>query len=76
MMSESKRLIDSKLIEVAQRNAAATSRALRQAAIEHARLGRAIPTTINGQIVWVPPEEILAKFGDVGQSPASQRNGT
>ncbi|HEV3146484.1 MAG TPA: hypothetical protein VGZ47_21535 [Gemmataceae bacterium] len=57
----------------------AVNRAARQAAIENALLGYSVPYWINGQVVWVPPDEILAKF-EYKKSDQDQlkthRNGT
>ena len=39
---------------------AAFRRAVREAVLEHARAGRSVPTMHDGEVVWIPPEEILA----------------
>ena len=31
--------------------------------LEHARMGRSICTSKDGEIVWIPPEEIFARYG-------------
>ena len=41
---------------------AAIQRAVRDAVITHARMGRAVPEWRDGKVVWVSPEEILASF--------------
>lgn len=43
--------------------------AMREAVLSHARAGHPVATSRNGQVIWVPPEEILARF-------ANGRNGT
>jgi hypothetical protein len=47
---------ESELIEDAIR------RAVRDAVVTHAKLGRAVPVARDGKVVWLSPEEILAKF--------------
>jgi hypothetical protein len=46
-------------------------RAGRQAVIEHALLGRSVPFSINGKVVWVAPEEILARFKNNHNEPTN-----
>jgi hypothetical protein len=46
----------------------AIRRAVRDAVVTHAKLGRAVPVARNGKVVWLSPEEILAKF-----EPPSER---
>ena len=41
---------------------AALQRAGRQAVLDAARAGRSVPSWENGKVVWVSPEEILARF--------------
>ncbi|MGL6094695.1 MAG: hypothetical protein ACRC7O_02690 [Fimbriiglobus sp.] len=43
--------------------AAAHARATREALLEHARMGRSVSESRGGQVVWVPPEEIFARYG-------------
>jgi hypothetical protein len=55
-----------KLEQMAAENARITTAldlATRDALLEHARMGRSVPVSRNGQIVMVPPEEIFARFG-------------
>ncbi len=40
----------------------ALNRAFRQAVLEHARAGNPVATSRDGQVVWIPPEEILREF--------------
>ncbi len=40
----------------------ALARASREALLSHARAGRAVPICPNGQIIWLSPEEVLAKL--------------
>jgi hypothetical protein len=42
---------------------AALNRATRDALLEHARMGRSVPESRGGQVVWVTPEEIFARYG-------------
>lgn len=39
------------------------ARSDRAALLEHARMGRSICESRDGQVVWVPPEEIFARYG-------------
>ncbi|HEY7422787.1 MAG TPA: hypothetical protein VH682_00870 [Gemmataceae bacterium] len=41
---------------------AAVNRAFREAVLKHARAGQAIAVSQNGEVVWIPPEEILADY--------------
>jgi hypothetical protein len=41
---------------------AAIERAAREAVLQHARAGHSVATLRDGKVVWVPPEEILARF--------------
>jgi hypothetical protein len=62
---------------------AAVRRAAREAVLSSARAGLAVATTRDGKVVWVPPEEILARFATEtapvppvnGSNPAEVRNG-
>ena len=38
-------------------------RATRDALLEHARMGRSVPESRGGQVVWVTPTEIFARYG-------------
>ncbi len=51
-------LADRPLIE------AALGRAVREALLQHARAGRPVATCKDGKVVWISPEEILARFDD------------
>lgn len=42
---------------------AAVQRAVREAVLSIARAGHAVPAWRDGQVVWVPPEEVLAALG-------------
>ena len=42
---------------------AAHARANRTALLEHARMGRAICESREGQVVWIQPVEIFARYG-------------
>jgi hypothetical protein len=45
---------------------AAINRAVREAVLKHAQAGHPIAVSQNGEVVWIPPEEILAEFsGDL-----------
>ena len=43
---------------------AAVQRAVRAAVLAHARAGHPVSTWRDGQVVWVQPAEILAKFAE------------
>jgi hypothetical protein len=53
---EPQRLADPKLIQ------AALQRAGREALLQHARAGNPVSVLRDGKVVWIPPEEILARF--------------
>jgi hypothetical protein len=57
------RSIDIKLLE------AAAGEAVRQAVLEHARLGFPVCSWEDGRVCWHSPEEVLARFGQPGSSP-------
>ncbi|HXD85609.1 MAG TPA: hypothetical protein VN641_03890 [Urbifossiella sp.] len=42
---------------------AAHEKAARSARLEHARMGRSVCESHDGQIVWLTPEEIFASYG-------------
>ena len=42
---------------------AALEAAAREAVLEHARMGRPVCESRDGQVVWVSPEEIFARYG-------------
>jgi hypothetical protein len=42
---------------------AALKQAARDALLEHARMGRSVPESRDGQVVWVTPEEVFARYG-------------
>jgi hypothetical protein len=44
--------------------AEAVARATRQAALEHARLGYAVPISRDGKVVWLQPAEVFALLGE------------
>jgi hypothetical protein len=52
---------------------AALLRAARDAALTHARLGRTLPDWKDGQVVWLTPAEVFARYGldENGREPAS-----
>jgi hypothetical protein len=55
-----------RLAELLAMNAAldaAHERANREALLEHARMGRSVPESRDGKVVWVTPEEIFARYG-------------
>lgn len=44
----------------------------REALLEHARMGRSVCESRDGQVVWIPPEEIFARYGlDANGRPLS-----
>lgn len=42
---------------------AAIAKGTREAVLAHARAGHSIPVYRNGKVIWIPPEEILARHG-------------
>ena len=42
---------------------ASHARSNKAALLEHARMGRSICESKDGEIVWIPPEEIFARYG-------------
>ncbi|HEY7308076.1 MAG TPA: hypothetical protein VH643_01830 [Gemmataceae bacterium] len=47
---------------------AAVNRAIQEAVLKHAQAGQAIAVSQNGEVVWIPPAEILADFaGDTAK---------
>jgi hypothetical protein len=42
---------------------AAHERANRAALLEHARMGRSVSEWRDGQVVWITPEDIFARYG-------------
>jgi hypothetical protein len=45
---------------------AAFRQGVQQAVLAHARAGNPVATWRDGQVVWIPPEEILARFAAEG----------
>ena len=43
----------------------AIRRAVREAVVPHAKLGRAVPVARDGEVVWLSPDEILSQFKPV-----------
>lgn len=43
--------------------AEAHAKANREALLEHARMGRSVSTMRDGQVVWITPAEIFARYG-------------
>jgi hypothetical protein len=59
-------LTDARLAEMMAENAVldkALARAAREAQLEHARMGRPVPESRDGKVVWITPEEIFARYG-------------
>ena len=53
---------------------AAHARAIREALLEHARMGRSVSQMRDGKVVWVTPEEIFARYGlDANGKPLPPR---
>jgi hypothetical protein len=54
---------------------AAMDLAIRDALLEHARMGRSVCEGRDGKVVWVPPEEIFARYGldENGKPPKADR---
>ncbi|HYH68033.1 MAG TPA: hypothetical protein VD866_25280 [Urbifossiella sp.] len=55
------------------RMTAAVQAAIREARLEHARLGRPVCEGRNGQVVWLTPAEVFAGYGldEHGNPPAT-----
>ncbi len=56
----------SRVDEIRARQAAMTAaheRANRDALLEHARMGRPVCEWRDGQVVWLPPVEVFARYG-------------
>ena len=49
----------------------AICRAVRAAVFDHARAGRPVATWENGKVVWIQPDEMLARLGE---RPTMTRN--
>jgi hypothetical protein len=43
---------------------AAVHRAIREAVLNHAQAGQSIAVSQNGEVVWIPPTEILANSAE------------
>jgi hypothetical protein len=61
---------------------AAITRGVRRAVLEHARAGRLIAVWEDGKVVWIPPQEMLARLsadaeaeGKGSQEPPAPKNG-
>ncbi|MBL8799544.1 MAG: hypothetical protein JNM56_37020 [Planctomycetia bacterium] len=52
------------LLLAAAKIEAAVQRAVRAAVLAHARAGHPVSTWRDGQVVWIQPAEILAKFAE------------
>ena len=39
------------------------AKAVKDSLMTHARLGRSVPHQSNGQVVWITPAEIFARYG-------------
>lgn len=46
-----------------QATAESHARSNRAALLEHARMGRSVPEGRDGQVVWITPAEIFARYG-------------
>lgn len=49
----------------------AVARAVREAVLEHARLGYPVAESRDGKVVWVAPAEVLARFAATPVTPES-----
>jgi hypothetical protein len=50
---------------------AALGRAVREALLQHARAGRPVAVGKEGKVVWLSPDEILARFAE-SQAPNAE----
>jgi len=48
----------------------AIARGVREALLQHARAGLPAAETRDGKVVWITPEEILARFAEPNEPPA------
>lgn len=63
-MSEVTKSLKDEMLKLRPAIDAAHERANREALLEHARMGRSVPESGGGgQVVWVTPEEIFARYG-------------
>ncbi len=51
-----------RMLKLRDEIAASHARSNRAALLEHARMGRSVPTRRDGQIYMMPPEEIFAMY--------------
>ncbi len=74
-MAEPATLPTAELIDHATINAA-LELAIRDAVLEHARLGRSVCEERDGKVVWITPEEIFARYRlDENGKPPVQTGG-
>jgi hypothetical protein len=62
-MSEATKNLMDEMMKLRPAIDAAHEKANREALLEHARMGRSVPESRNGEIVWVTPAEIFARYG-------------
>jgi hypothetical protein len=62
-MSEATQSRMAEMLKLREAMDAAHERANREAVLEHARMGRSVPEWGDGQVVWVTPAEIFARYG-------------
>jgi hypothetical protein len=62
-MSEATKNLMDEMLKLRPAIEAAHEKANREALLEHARMGRSVPESRDGQVVWVTPAEIFARYG-------------
>jgi hypothetical protein len=62
-MSEATKNLMDEMMKLRPAIDAAHEKANREALLEHARMGRSVAESRDGQIVWVTPAEIFARYG-------------
>jgi hypothetical protein len=72
-MTEPRRASNSELMADHALITEAIARGVREAVLQHARAGRPVPIWQDGKVVWIPPDEILARLQDGARPSAGAR---
>ena len=62
-MSEATKSLMDEMLKLRPAIEAAHEKANREAVLEHARMGRSVSEWRDGQVVWIAPAEIFARYG-------------
>jgi hypothetical protein len=62
-MSEATENLMAEMLKLRPAIEAAHEKANREALLEHARMGRSVSEWRDGQVVWITPVEIFARYG-------------